>query len=58
MVIVKLDIHKGSNNFKLMVNKWVSKYKLNDTTSKYLAMIFPLSLQMSKEENKTIKPIF
>jgi len=58
VVIVKLDIQKGNNNFKLMVSKWVSKYKINDTTLKYLAMIFPLSLQMPKEEDKMVKLIF
>lgn len=37
------------------MGKLVSQYKLNDTMSNYLAMIFTLSLQMPKEEDRAIK---
>jgi hypothetical protein len=40
-----------------MVDNWLSKYKIKDSTSKYLAMVSPLSLQMPKVEDKAIKPI-
>jgi hypothetical protein len=54
---MKLDIHIGNNNFKLTVGKLVSKYKINNSTLNYLAMIFTLSLQMSKKDDKVVKPI-
>jgi hypothetical protein len=55
--IVKLDIQTCNSNFKLMVGKLVSKYKINNITSNYLAMISPLSLQMPEEEDRLVKPI-
>jgi hypothetical protein len=54
---MKLDIQKGNSNFKWIVNILVSKYKINDPTSNYLAMIFTLTLQMLEEEDRAIKPI-
>jgi hypothetical protein len=55
--IVNLDIQTCTNNFKLMIGKWFSKYKIKDTMLNYLAMIYPLSLQMLEEENKVVKPV-
>jgi hypothetical protein len=55
---VELDIQTCNSNFKSTMGKLVSKYKLNDIMSNYLAMISTLSLQMPKEENKTIKLVF
>jgi hypothetical protein len=57
VAIVKLDIQKGKKKFKLTICKWVSKYKINNITSKYMAIISPLSLYMLKEEDKTVKSV-
>jgi hypothetical protein len=54
---VKLDIQTSNSNFKLTMGKLVSQYKLNDTMSNYLAMIFTLSLQMLEEEDRAIKTV-
>ncbi len=54
---MKLDIQKGKKKFKLTICKWVSKYKINNITSKYMAIISPLSLYMLKEEDKTVKSV-
>ncbi len=54
---MKLDIQTSNSNFKLTMGKLVSQYKLNDTMSNYLAMIFTLSLQMLEEEDRAIKTV-
>jgi len=54
---VKLDIQISNSNFKLIVGKLVSKYKIKDSTSNYLAMISTLSLEMLEKDNKVVKPI-
>lgn len=53
--IMKFDIHTSNNNFNLRVSKGVSKYKINDNTSKYLTIISSLNLQMSKEKDKVVE---
>jgi hypothetical protein len=55
--IVKLDIQIDNSNFKLIVGKLISKYKINDFTLNYLAMRSTLSLQMSKKDDNRVKPI-
>ncbi len=54
---MKLDILTCNSNFKLMLGKLVSKYKINDIMSNYLALMSPLSLQMLEEEDKSIKHV-
>jgi hypothetical protein len=54
---VKLDIQISNSNFKLIVGKLVSKYKIKDSTLNYLAMISTLSLEMLEKDNKVVKPI-
>ncbi len=55
--IVKFDIQTCNSNFKLMMGKLVSKYKINKNVLNYLAMISTLSLQMPEKEDKVVKPI-
>jgi hypothetical protein len=52
---MKLDIQIGNSNLKLIVGKLVSKYKINDFTLNYLAMISTLSLQMSEKGRQSGK---
>ncbi len=54
---MKLDIQISNSNFKLIVGKLVSKYKIKDSTLNYLAMISTLSLEMLEKDNKVVKPI-